>query len=286
MSADELIRYQESGRRFTAAGVESFVLDQGEGAPVVCMHGVPVSAYLYRKLVPALAARGLRGIAFDLPGLGLAERPEEFDYSWTGLGRWATAAVEALGLEDFHLVVHDIGGPVGFEVAAALPDRVRSLTVLNTIARADGFKKPWVMRPMGVRGVGNLYIGTMARWQFRLLMRMQGIADMSQVTRAELDTHYDLIYRDNNGRTLLKIMRSFEPTPAKGALYAGVLGSAAYPKQVLWGEHDPALRIGDQGVAAQRLTGVAEIVRLPGKHFVPEDTYEAIADRVAALVGG
>ena len=55
----------------------SFVREQGDGDPVVLMHGVPVSSFLYRKVLPLLAERGLRGVAFDLPGLGLAEKPEE-----------------------------------------------------------------------------------------------------------------------------------------------------------------------------------------------------------------
>jgi pimeloyl-ACP methyl ester carboxylesterase len=81
-----------SGYRLAVGGVETFVLDLGHGQPVVCLHGVPVSSFLYRKLIVELAARGLRGIAFDLPGLGLAERPAAFDYTWTGLGRFASAA--------------------------------------------------------------------------------------------------------------------------------------------------------------------------------------------------
>lgn len=46
---------------------------------MVCLHGVPSSAFLYRKVLPELAAGGLRGVAFDFPGLGLAERPKEFE---------------------------------------------------------------------------------------------------------------------------------------------------------------------------------------------------------------
>jgi len=57
----------------------------GSREPVVCLHSVPASAFLYRKLLPELAARALRGIAFDFPGLGLAERPARFDYAWSGL---------------------------------------------------------------------------------------------------------------------------------------------------------------------------------------------------------
>src|SRR6202000_3573080 len=111
----------------------SCAVDEGphDARPVVCVHGVPAPAFLYRKVVPALARRGLRGIAVDLPGLGLAERPVDADYSWTGLGRWLGSAIDALELDRVHLVVHDIGGPIGVEVAAAEPHRVRLLNILK-----------------------------------------------------------------------------------------------------------------------------------------------------------
>ena len=144
--------HERSGYRLAVGGVETFVLDLGHGQPVVCLHGVPASSFLYRKLIVELAARGLRGIAFDLPGPGLAERPAAFDYTWTGLGRFASAAVEALDLDRFHLVVHDIGAPVRFELAAAHPGRVASLTVLNAPVEVDTFHRPWVMKPFAVKG--------------------------------------------------------------------------------------------------------------------------------------
>ena len=101
-----LARYRSSGRTFTAGGISSFVLDDGppDAPAVVCVHGVPSSAYLYRKVVPELAARGLRGIAIDLPGLGFAERPIDADYTWTGLGRWLLSAIDELRLDRFHLL--------------------------------------------------------------------------------------------------------------------------------------------------------------------------------------
>ena len=137
--SDVVSAHRGSGHRFEAGGVASFVREAGAGEPVLCMHGVPASCFLYRKVLGELAARGLRGVAFDLPGLGLAERPESHDYTWTGLGRFSTQAVDALELDRFHLVVHDIGGPVGFELAATMPERIRSLTILNTIIEVDTF---------------------------------------------------------------------------------------------------------------------------------------------------
>ncbi len=90
MSSEEVVqRHRDAGRAFEAAGVVSFVREEGAGETVVCVHGVPTSSFLYRKVLGELEARGLRGVAFDLPGLGLAERPEDFDYSWSG-DRWAS----------------------------------------------------------------------------------------------------------------------------------------------------------------------------------------------------
>ncbi len=224
--ASVITQHENSGRYFEAGGVKSFALDQGEGEPVVCMHGVPASSFLYRKVVPELAARGMRGIAFDLPGLGLADRPDDFDYSWTGLGQFAAAAVDSLGLERFHLVVHDVGGPVGFELAAALPERIASITVLNTLVEVDTFRRPWSMEPFAHRGIGEAYLRSLNKPLFRLLMRMQGVADMSQVSKDEFGAYVDLLRRGDRGRAFLKIMRGFELTREKRNLYVDVMGVA------------------------------------------------------------
>src|SRR5688500_18178684 len=91
---EAIAAHQAAGRRFAAGGVSSFVRDEGRGAAVVLVHGVPSSSFLYRKVVPALARQGLRAVAFDFPGLGLAERPESFDYSWSGLSGWMGEALD------------------------------------------------------------------------------------------------------------------------------------------------------------------------------------------------
>lgn len=282
-SAEVVERHRAAGRFFEADGVRSFVRERGDGDPVVCLHGVPTSSFLYRKVLDELAARGLRGVAFDLPGLGLADRPEGFDYSWTGLGRFCTAAVGALGLERFDLVVHDIGGPVGFELAAAMPERVRSLTVLNTFVEVDTFKRPWSMEPFARRGIGELYLRTMTKPAFRTLMGMQGIGDRAAVPKEELDAYVDLLKREDGGRAFLRIMRGFERTAEKRAAYIGVLRDAPYPVQIVWGADDPALKLAVHGEQARRAAGLEDIHTLRAKHFPQEDQAPAVAERVAAL---
>jgi haloalkane dehalogenase len=126
-SREVIDRHRDAGRFFEAAGARSFVREEGEGEPVLCLHGVPASSFLYRKVLAELARLGLRAVAFDLPGLGLADRPARFDYTWSSLGRFCVAAIDALRLERFHLVVHDIGGPVGFELAASVPECCSSI---------------------------------------------------------------------------------------------------------------------------------------------------------------
>ncbi len=134
------------GRPFEAAGVASRVWEAGppgDPAPVVCVHGVPASSFIYRKLLHELALRDRRAIAFDLPGLGLAARPAGFDYRWSGLAGWLGSALDALGLHGgVHLVVHDIGGPVGLEALRRRPSRIGALTVLDTMVRVASFRRP------------------------------------------------------------------------------------------------------------------------------------------------
>ena len=279
--SDILAAHERSGRRFVADGIASFALDAGDvnAPPVLCVHGVPASAFLYRKVLPELAACGLRGVAVDLPGLGLADRPSEADYTWTGLGRWLRAAVDVLELERFHLLLHDIGGPIGFELANAAPDRVLSMTLLNTIIEVDDFHRPWPMEPFAHRGLGEAWLASLRLpAAFTTIMRLVGVG--GQVPTAELKAWIPLLFGDDGGRAFLQIMRGFELTAAKRAAYVGAVSSKQYPVQVVWGGRDTMLRWRRYGVTAQRVAGLSEPTVLPAKHFVPEDCPVEIADAV------
>jgi len=282
--AEAIARHEAAGQRFEAAGVGSFVLEQGEGDPVVSMHGVPVSSFLFRKLLPELAGRGLRGVAFDLPGLGLAERPEDFDYSWSGLARWTGEAIDALGIERCHLVVHDIGGPVGFEWAIRNPQRVLSLTALDTLVDAASFHRPWPMHPFSIRGVGEVWLRTALPLPYRQVHYLVGIENRAAVPAAEVDAHLALLKREDGGRAFLRIMRGFELTEAKQRFFFDGLADRPYPAQVVWGEKDRMIKE-PQRLAVQRALGIEQPTLLPAKHFLQEDQAPAVAAAIASIAG-
>jgi len=211
MSVQQLVNnWSERGSSLQVPKASTRIWREGEGEPVVCLHGVPASGFIYRKVLPALAARGMQGITLDFPGLGFADRPEQFDYSWSGLASWTVDALDAANLGDFHLVVHDIGGPVGFDVIRRIPKRVRSLTVLNTIARVASFRRPLVMEPFAYRGIGWLWLQGMRTPMIIALLRTVGMHDGP--TNDELRAYGALLFRKDGARAFLKIMRSFERT--------------------------------------------------------------------------
>jgi len=274
--------HSASGRRFEAGGVRSFVLDRGRGPAVVCLHGVPASSFAYRKLIPAIADEGLRGYAFDLPGMGLAARPERFDYGWSGLSRWVGEAIDALEIERCHLVVHDIGGPIGCEWALANPDRVLSITALNSIMGPAEFRPPWMMRPFAKRAVGPLWLRATPPFLFALLFGVVGVEDRSALTRREVLAYRELLTLNDHGRAFLEIMRGFDHSlELQQRLWQG-LAEQRFNARIVWGRNDPAIGL-DQLEIAKRVLGVEDPILLDAKHFLQEDQAPAIAQAIGDL---
>lgn len=109
----------------------------GSGFPIVLLHGWPQSWYEWRHVIPALAER-YRVIAPDLRGLGDSSRPlEGYDKKTVGDDIWRLVS-GTLGIKEFFLVGHDWGGPTAYAVAAAHPDAVRKLCILDVSIPGDG----------------------------------------------------------------------------------------------------------------------------------------------------
>ncbi len=117
----------------TPAGARMSYLDEGpRGAhAVVMLHGNPTWSFYYRELVKALAPT-TRCVVPDHVGMGLSEKPQDYDYSLARRIEDVTALLRNCGVETFDLVVHDWGGAIGFGVAARQAERVKRIVILNT----------------------------------------------------------------------------------------------------------------------------------------------------------
>lgn len=275
--------HRDAGRFFRVNGIQAFTLDAGTGLPVVCLHGVPTSSFLFRKLVRDLKQRGLRAIAFDFPGLGLTDRPPNFDYSFRGLRDFAMQAVDALGLSQFHLVVHDIGGPIGFALAALMKPRILSITILNTWVDVERFKKPLPMRPFSVRIFGKMALAAVTYETWYLAFSTMGVSSTDRIPREEAYAYVDLLKREDNGRSFLEIMRHFDYSPSYRKLCMEAVENASYPVQAVWGANDPGLTLQRYGKEVKQIIGDANFFEVEAKHLLPEDQFTAIGDKVLAV---
>ena len=116
------------------AGLQMHYLDEGQGAPVLMVHGNPSWSFYYRNLVKALSGTR-RCIVPDHLGMGLSDKPDDAAYSYTLKQRIddLDALVSSLNLsEPVTLVVHDWGGMIGFGWAVRHPELVARIVILNT----------------------------------------------------------------------------------------------------------------------------------------------------------
>jgi haloalkane dehalogenase len=116
-------------------GLRMHYLDEGphSGKPIVCFHGEPSWAYLYRKMIGPLAEGGLRVVVPDYAGFGRSDKPT--DRRWYTYDRHTDLTTRVLGgldLRDAIVVVQDWGGPIGLRWAVENADRVGALAIFNT----------------------------------------------------------------------------------------------------------------------------------------------------------
>jgi haloalkane dehalogenase len=117
------------------AGCRMHYLDEGPRSanPVLMLHGEPSWSYLYRKMIPPVAAAGHRVVAPDLIGFGRSDKPvNKSDYSYQFHVASIAALIEALDLHDITLYGQDWGGLIGLRVAAEHPERFAGIIAANT----------------------------------------------------------------------------------------------------------------------------------------------------------
>jgi len=118
-------------RWFDASAGRVHYVDEGEGPPILFLHGNPTWSFLYRGIVIRLRKR-FRCIAPDYPGFGLSEHPGAYRYTAREHAEVVGELVDHLGLDGLTVVGQDWGGPIGMRVAADRIDRIRGLVMGNT----------------------------------------------------------------------------------------------------------------------------------------------------------
>jgi haloalkane dehalogenase len=116
-------------------GLRLHYIDDGprDGRPIVCFHGEPTWAYLYRKMVPPLVDAGHRVVCADYAGFGRSDKPTERGwYSFDRHVELITELLEGLDLDDAVVVVQDWGTAIGLRWAVENAERVGALVIMNS----------------------------------------------------------------------------------------------------------------------------------------------------------
>jgi pimeloyl-ACP methyl ester carboxylesterase len=114
---------------------------------LLLLHGLPSSSRMFEPLLTRLAGQ-FHMVAPDYPGFGHSDAPtaKEFAYTFDHIANVMTHFTEALNLTRYTLYMQDYGGPVGFRMALAHPERVDALIVQDAVAHNEGLGANWTTR--------------------------------------------------------------------------------------------------------------------------------------------
>lgn len=255
-------------------------LDEGprDGAPVVLLHGEPTWSYLYRTMIPPLAAAGYRVLAPDLIGFGRSDKPTAVsDYTYARHVDWVTDWLTALDLRDVTAVVQDWGSLIGLRMAAENPDRFSRLLIAN------GFL------PTADRPVPAAFRIWRAFARYTPILPAGWLVEAGTVHRlpGPVRAGYDAPFPSNRYQVGVRAFPTLVPTspddpaiPANRAAWE-VLGHWEKPVLCVFGSRDPILGRGDRPLI-EHIPGAAgqPHARIPAGHFIQEDAGPELARRL------
>jgi haloalkane dehalogenase len=262
-------------------GLRMHYVDEGTGAAVLLLHGEPTWAYLYRRMIPPLAAVA-RAVAPDYFGFGRSDKPTRvedysYDFHYGSIERLA----DELDLRETTVVVQDWGGPIGLRLAVERPDRVGRLVILNTgIGAGRAPSEEWLRFREFVRRVGTELVPGQ-------LIRITCVTELDD----EVVEAYNAPFPTPESKAGVLAFPELVPTErdhpsaAKMLEVRDALTRWQKPALVLFSDSDPIF----SPAAAERMAaripraGPAEIVSGAG-HFLQEDKGEEIAARIVRFL--
>ena len=259
-----------------AAGWMHYV-DEGRGTPVLFVHGTPTWSFEFRHLIKTLSPH-VRCIAPDHLGFGLSERPPRFAYTPEAHAAALREFVTRLGLDDFTLVCHDFGGPIGLPLCFDRTVRVKRLVLMNTwMWPFDGDADMQRKAKIAGGAVGKL-LYEYANFSLKVLMP-SAYGDRKKLT-PDIHRQYLEVFRDRQARVrvLHTLARSLS---GSRDFYQSLLSQAGklrvLPSLIVWGMKDSAFRP-HQLTRWRELLPYAKVVELPDAgHWPHEEEPEEVA---------
>jgi pimeloyl-ACP methyl ester carboxylesterase len=220
-------------------------LDDGDGPPLLLLHGCPFSSYIWRQVIPLLRPH-FRCIAPDLLGLGDTETPPDADWSLPAQAATVVGLLDALGIDTAHVVAHDHGAATAQLIAADQPSRIRRLVLTNAEAYDN-----WPSRdelPF-IRATQLPVVGTLVMWAWarpallRYALRSGHAVYDPAVLTPELLRGYiaaNLADRHRRGKTRRFLAGQLDPANHRATTDAlPGLRAFDHPTLIIWGRDDP-----------------------------------------------
>jgi haloalkane dehalogenase len=253
-------------------------VDEGEGAPVVFMHGEPTWSYLWRNVIPPVRDAGFRCLAPDLVGFGGSDKPTDIDwYTYERHVAMAAALLEDEDVRGATMVVHDWGGPIGLRLAVDHPERIDRLVILDTglFTGRQRMTKAWQAFRDFVARTEDLPVGFLVRGACK--------NDPGDEVIAAYDAPFPSAPSKAGARAfpLLIPLSPESPGAEAGARVQSALREDRRPTLMLWADSDPVLppEVGERFASAIGRPPPRPIEN--ASHFLQEDQGPLIGTLIA-----
>ena len=262
---------------FEADGLRLHYLDEGAGDPVVCFHGEPTWAYLYRNMLAPLVEGGRRVICADYAGFGRSDKPTDRRwYTYDGHVELVSALLASLDLRDATVVVQDWGGPIGLRWAVENADRVARLVILNTGLFTGRVSKGFMAWRDFAERNPDLPVG--------FIIDGATTTDLPEDVKAAYEAPFPNAESKAGAAQfpLLVPMAEEDPGAAEMRAVSDELSRWDKPALVAFSDSDPVFPYPRAGqVFCDLIPGAGEQVRIEGAaHFLQEDRGEDIAAEI------
>lgn len=257
----------------------------GAGAPVILIHGTPSFSHIWRNVAPSLAAAGLCVHLFDLLGFGHSERPRDpaVDTSVGAQVPLLGALMDHWGLKHAHIVAHDIGGAVAQRFAIFHPERVRTLTLIDTVS-FDSWPSARTRQQLR-DGLDTLIKAPDAqhRAQFGGWLETT-VHNVDRFRAGPLEIYLDMISGPVGQASLFQHQVAHYDPRYTQEIAARLPELAARPVQLIWGAHDQ-WQVVDWAYRLQAAIPRCALHVLPDcGHFAMEDRPEDVADLLSGFI--